>query len=155
MDDPHQQKSTIHNVVTGEVVSLSPEAIKMTMAGDANWRRGEAPPRGWERETPRYKATRDLHPPALARMGLETPWTSCNNEHTWQYAPGTVRDGEIVATTSWPHESFRPLNESAKRIHNFFSTATKSRMQLRPWADGRINIDDGMSFGEAEVKRSA
>jgi hypothetical protein len=136
---------TIHNLETGEVLDLDIFTANEKIARDPAWSREPPLPAGWDREMPLYQATRDLVPAALERMRLDTPWTSSSNPNVWQYADRPIAAGEEVETTAWPHDSFLPLNHSARAIHEFFTTRTKSRMQQSPWTARRIHLEDGLS----------
>jgi hypothetical protein len=105
------------------------------------------PPSGWEREVPRYKATRPVHASPNPRHRLETPFSSLSDHSVWQHAEQgqEVAAGEEVTTKSWPHPSFRALNFSAGRVLDFFNSRQRSRMALSPWRNGRIELDDGLS----------
>lgn len=114
----------------------------------------DSEPRGWRTEIPQYKATRDLRPPAFARMTTETPWSSSSEDDVWQYLQQgkVVRAGEVISSPHWPHPSFRPAgpidepaNYAAEKILSFFSTAMKSRLGLSPFRGDRIELDDGLS----------
>jgi hypothetical protein len=149
------QRSPIYNHVTGEVLRLTMADATHRIALDKSWSREPPPPPGWKRQTPQYRATRDLHPPALDRMRHDTPWASTMDENCWQYATGPIADGDLVQTTSWPHESFEPLNYAAKQILNFFNMREKSRMQLSPWLNGEVRLEtgtEGMSIPVPHVR---
>jgi hypothetical protein len=92
----------------------------------------------WDREIPRYRVTRAVHPSPRPRHAFEPPLSIIADNDCWQYATKPLAAGEIE-TTSWPHESFFALNESARRIHAFFSSRDKARMPTSPWLMGRIN----------------
>jgi hypothetical protein len=108
---------------------------------------GSAPPPGWERETPKYKATRNFHASPNPRHRLEPPFTFCWDDATWQYAEQgqEVAAGQEIWTTAWPHPSWRALNRSAEKVLDFFNSRQRSRMALSPWRNGRIELDDGLS----------
>jgi hypothetical protein len=100
---------------------------------------------GWEREIPRYRATRDLHPSPNSRMRHEPPFASMSDDGCWQQADRPVKAGEIIETKDWPHPSFRPMNRSAEAVMEFFNSALRSRMGLSPWRGDRIVLEDGFS----------
>src|SRR5712675_582092 len=104
----------------------------------------EAPP-GWERETPKYRATRDIQPAEKARFRSETPFAHSFDSNTWQYGYRPIQTGEIVETREWPHASFRPLNYSAAKVLDFFNTRMKSRLPRSPWEGDRLRLDDGLT----------
>jgi len=139
----HTQRCALYNHATGEVRHLTISEANNTIGFDKSWSRDRPPPKGWERQVPQYRATRDLHPPVLDRMGHDTPWASTMDEICWQYAPGPIRKGEVVETKSWPHESFEPINYAAKQILQFFNEREKSRMQLSPWFNGEVRLETG------------
>jgi hypothetical protein len=103
-----------------------------------------APPPGWEREVPRYRVTRDIHPSPNSRHRFEPPFASLSDSSVWQYAERDYKAGEIE-TRDWPHPSFRPLNYSAGKVLDFFNTRQKSRLPRSPWAGDRIRLDDGLT----------
>jgi hypothetical protein len=104
-----------------------------------------APPPGWERETPKYRAIRDLHPAAKARFRSEPPFAHCWDSSEWQYAIGDVKAGDVVETREWPHASFAPLNYAAKKVLEFFTSQQKSRLPRSPWFGDRIRLDSGLN----------
>jgi hypothetical protein len=61
------------------------------------------------------------------------------DDDCWQYALKPLASGETIETTSWPNQSFFPLNESARRIKAFFLMCEKAKMPLSPWFGDRIN----------------
>ena len=104
----------------------------------------EAPP-GWECETPKYRAVRDIHPAEKARFRFEPPFVTIFDSDIWQYASQPVKSGEIVETKEWPHPSFRPLNYSAGKVLDFFNSRIKSRLPRSPWHGDQIRLDDGLT----------
>jgi hypothetical protein len=107
------------------------------------------PPLGWEREIPKYRATRAVHPSPNKRFKLEKPFSSCSDNDCWQYAERSVAAGEVITTTAWPHQSFRPLNFAAEKVLAFFNGALRSRLTLSPWHAGAVRLDNGMSDAPA------
>jgi hypothetical protein len=103
------------------------------------------PPPGWECETPKYRATRDIQPAEKARFRFETPFAHSFDSNTWQYGSRSIQTGEIVETREWPHASFRPLNYSAAKVLDFFNTRMKSRLPRSPWEGNRLRLDDGLT----------
>jgi hypothetical protein len=97
-------------------------------------------------EVARYRATRDVHPPANSRHRFEPPFSSLSDPDVWQFADRPVKSGELIETKSWPHPSFFALNEAAERVLAFFNSAPKSRLGLSPWRGDRIVLEDGLSF---------
>ena len=96
-------------------------------------------------EVPRYRVTRDVHPSPNRRHRTETPFTSIADSDEWQFAERTHEAGEVIATTAWPHPSFSPQNDSARKVLDFFNSRMKSRMPRSPWRNGRVFLDDGSS----------
>jgi hypothetical protein len=102
-------------------------------------------PQGWQFEVPRYRATRDLKPATKNRFRFETPFASLADSSEWQYGERPFEAGEIIESQSWPHPSFFPLNDSARKVLEFFKTRQKSRLPLSPWRGGRIALDEGLT----------
>src|SRR5258707_1007119 len=102
------------------------------------------PTPGWEKEIPRYKATRDLKPSPNARHRLETPFASQSDNDVWQYAERPIAAGAEISTDCWPSSSMIGLNTAAREILEFFRNRQRSRMQLKPIRDGRVYLDDGL-----------
>ncbi len=108
------------------------------------------PPPGWDREVPRYKVTRPLKLAAEVRFQFEPPIATMDSD-VWQYwnGPGKLKRFAVVATRNWPHPSFEPLNESARRVHEWFLARNgRSPLPARPWVGDRIELvelDDGTS----------
>jgi hypothetical protein len=94
----------------------------------------------WDREVPRYRVTRAVHPSPKPRHATEPPFSIIADDNCWQYGTKPLAALETIDTTNWPHGSFVPLNESARRIKAFFfSTREKARMPASPWLRDRIN----------------
>jgi hypothetical protein len=107
------------------------------------------PPPGWERETPKYRASRDLRPAQKPRYRSETPFSGGSENDVWQYGERPVKASEIIETTEWPHASFRPLNYSAQKVWDFFNSAMKSRLTRSPWYGDAVRLDNGLSDAPA------
>jgi hypothetical protein len=103
------------------------------------------PPPGWEREVPKYRASRAVRPAEKTRFRLEPPFVTIFDSAVWQYGTREIKAGEIIETTDWPHPSFRPLNFSAGKVLDFFNSRVKSRLPRAPWAGDRIRLDDGLT----------
>jgi hypothetical protein len=105
------------------------------------------PSPGWEKEIPKYKATRAVHASPNARHRLEPPFASSSDNDCWQYAEQgqEVAAGTEISTKLWPHPSWRALNRSAEEVLSFFNSRQRSRMPISPWRNGRIELDDGLS----------
>ena len=104
-----------------------------------------APYPGWERETPRYRATRDVHPSPNSRHRFEVPFSSFSDPDVHQYSERPIKAGEEFSSRDWPHPSFHPLNYSAAKVLDFFNSRQKSRLALSPWAGDQIRLDDGLT----------
>jgi hypothetical protein len=102
-------------------------------------------PSNWQTETPRYRATRDVHPSSKSRHRFEPPFSTIWDSDVWQYAEKEIAAFEEIVTQSWPHPSFRPLNYSAGRVLDFFNSRMKSRLPRAPFRGNRIELDDGLS----------
>ena len=96
----------------------------------------------WERQMPRYKATRDLWP-AAPKMKHAPPIPHLSeSDDIWQYARQPISAGDLINTEFWPHPSFEPLNESARCVHEFFLAGIgKSWLPFRPFENGRVVLD--------------
>jgi hypothetical protein len=106
---------------------------------------GSPAPPGWERETPRYRASRDIQPATKARFRFEPPFSTIWDSEVWQYGAQPVKAGEEFESRDWPHPSFRPLNYSAGKVLDFFNSRMKSRLPRSPFAGDRIRLDDGLT----------
>jgi hypothetical protein len=104
-----------------------------------------APTEDWKHEVPRYRATRDVHPSPNSRHRFEPPFASLSDSSVWQFAERPIKARDEIETRSWPHESFWPLNEAAKRTLDFFNSRQKSRLGRSPWRVDRIVLDDGLT----------
>jgi hypothetical protein len=127
------------------VAEISRMASCGQIGAGRDWSSVKPPPPGWERETPKYRATRDLRPAERARYRLESPFGAVFNSEIWQYATREIKAGEIIETKEWPHPTFMPLNYGAERVLEFFNTRMKSRMTTSPWHGDGLRLDDGMS----------
>jgi hypothetical protein len=119
------------------------EAASMTAPQDPH--ASPLAPPGWERETPRYRAIRDIQPATKARFRFEPPFANLANSDEWQYGTRPIKAGEIIETPEWPHSSFRPLNYSAGKVLDFFNTQQKSRLPRSPWRGDRIVLVNGLT----------
>jgi hypothetical protein len=106
---------------------------------------GDAPLPGWERETPKYRVTRDIQPAEKARLRSEPPFAEVWDSDRWQYGTRILKAGEIIETREWPHASFRPLNHSAKMVLDFFRLQMKSRLPRSPFQGDRLRLDNGLT----------
>jgi hypothetical protein len=102
-------------------------------------------PANWEKELPRYRVVRAVHPSPKPRFRFEPPFSNILDSSEWQYAERDYRANEVIESTDWPHPSFVPLNYSARQVQQFFSTQMKSRMQRSPWAGGRTRLENGLT----------
>jgi hypothetical protein len=125
------------------------EASRLTGAGQVgagkDWSFVKPPPLNWERETPKFRATRDLHSALKERHRHEPPFGMTMDNDCWQYAPRAIKAGETIETKSWPHPSLYPLNYSAGKVLDFFNSRQKSRLPRSPWQGDRLVLDDGLS----------
>src|SRR6476469_208899 len=109
-------------------------------------------PQGWDREIPRYRASRDIEPAEKLRFRFETPFSQMADGDVWQYGHRPIERGEIIETPNWPHESFVALNYSAARVLEFFKIGPpKSRLPWRPWRGDRIELDDGCGPAQPRI----
>jgi hypothetical protein len=104
-----------------------------------------APPPGWERETPKWRASRAVYPSPNSRHKLESPFASLSDPDVHQFATRPINAGEEFSSREWPHPSFIPLNYSARKVLDFFTTRQKSRLGRSPWQGDRIVLDDGLT----------
>jgi hypothetical protein len=116
-----------------------------TIGANTEWSFHKPPLLNWEREIPKYRATRNLHPSPMARHRLEPPWGMTFDSDCWQHAERPVKANEIITSKAWPHPSFYPLNYGASRVLDFFNNRTKSRLARSPWFIDRIHLEDGLS----------
>jgi hypothetical protein len=147
--------ATIYHLDGRERTLDAREASRLVGAGtigaDTEWSFHKPPPLNWEREVPRYKATRDLRPAELARHRFEPPFGKVFSSDCWQYGERPIKAGEIIETKDWPHESFLPLNFGAERVLAYFNSRQKGRLTRSPWFVDRIRLEDGLT-GPVEVK---
>jgi hypothetical protein len=116
----------IYNVETGDSRTLPHGQAESIVRGSmGEWSFTKPLPAGWEKQIPKYRATRDLQPSPKERHRQESPFSSIQDDSVWQYGEGPVKAGEMIESTAWPHPSFQPLNDSAREIHRFFMSATK------------------------------
>jgi hypothetical protein len=144
--NPNGESRTLEANRAANEVRLDPTAWSFT----------KFPPPGWERETPKYRVTIQggVYPSPNSRFRLEPPFTSGSDNNVWQYAERAYKVGEIIETRHWPHASFHPLNYSAEKVLDFFSTRLKSRLTLSPWFGDSVRLGDGLS-GTAIVNPTA
>lgn len=136
----------------GKTQTLEPNAAAREVQNSRGaWSFTAPPPPGWEREIPKYRATRDIQPSPKSRFRFEPPFTSVFNSDAWQYGSEHVKAGQTVETKDWPHPSFHPLNYSAGKVLEFFNARLKSRLQNSPWFGSQIRLEDGLT-GRAVVE---
>lgn len=99
----------------------------------------------WQYVTPKYRVTRDLHPSPNSRHRFESPFTSMDDNDCWQFADRPLAARSEISTRHWPHPSMMPINESARRVHGYFTTHIKSRLPVSPFRGDRIHLDDGLT----------
>ena len=150
-----EKTTTIYHIDGRSQILDVNEAARLIGAGQVGagkgWGWHKPPPLNWEREGPRYKATRNLRPPEMARYRSEPPFSKVFDSDVWQYATRPIKAGEIIETKEWPHPSFLPLNYGAGKVLEFFNMRQKSRLPRSPWYVDRIRLDDGLS-GPVDVK---
>jgi hypothetical protein len=112
------------------------------------------PPQGWDREIPRYRASRDIEPAEKLRFRFETPFSQMADNDVWQYGHRPIERNEIFESKAWPHPSFLPLNDSAWRVLEFFNSRQKSRLPWSAWRRDLIVLDDGLT-GSMQPRISA
>ncbi|WP_213775435.1 hypothetical protein [Bradyrhizobium sp. dw_78] len=104
------------------------------------------PSLNWRHEIPKYRISRDTKPAPKERFRFEPPFSSSSESDVWQYGERIHKAGEAIETTEWPNPgTMTPLNFSAQRVLEFFTSRQKSRLQRSPWRDGQIHLDDGLS----------
>jgi hypothetical protein len=101
--------------------------------------RATAPPSApsaedWAREVPKYLATRPLEPAEEMFLRYQPP-RMVDSDHRWQYGHRPLKAGELITTGFWPHPSFRPINESGRRVLGFYNSHLKHGFGLR-WNRG-------------------
>lgn len=95
-------------------------------------------PKGWEKETPKYRATRTVHPAANSRHATEAPFAHIGDEAEWQHGDRKVNAGEEISTKEWPHRSFVGLNDSAKHVLDLLGEPSGFVLPTKPWRDGQV-----------------
>jgi hypothetical protein len=136
----------IYNTLSGEARAVPQvQAEHMARNSYGEWSLKKPRPPGWNKEIPKYRISIDLHPSPLARHRHETPIVFSTDSSLWQYCEKPVSAGEIVETTSWPHLSMQPLNDSAIAVRDYLRDHMKSRLPMSPWRNGRLWLDDGLS----------
>jgi hypothetical protein len=144
--------STIYHTTTGQPRTADYNFCVSTVQNSrGEWSFRPPLPAGWDLSIPKYRVTMDVIPAEKPRFRFEPPFTSISDNSVWQYAERPLAAGTEIETTSWPHATFLPINESAKAIHKFFRSAPKSRLPLSPWRDGRLHLDDGLTAPEVSV----
>jgi hypothetical protein len=136
----------LYNTITGES-RMFPQVQADHLARNSygEWTAAKALPAGWNRELPTYKVTRDLKPSPKQRFKFETPFSHQTDSDEYQYGERILKAGEVITTDKWPHASMMPLNETARRVLEFFGSHQKSRLPQTPWVGGRLRLDDGLS----------
>ncbi len=123
------------------------EASRIVRTMPNDWSLNAPDPIGWEKEKPRYRATRELYPAPKERMRTEPPISEMGDPNTWQYAENRVAEGEIVETDCWPHESMKGENFAGRKIVEHFNREMKSRLARSPVLGGIVVLQNG--FGSA------
>ncbi|MET3299685.1 hypothetical protein [Bradyrhizobium diazoefficiens] len=140
-------EAQIFNHKTGEARTMPQLQATQQTRMDRDWSFDPPAPKGWERETPLYRASQALRPAVRARYRMELPFSETGD--SWQYGTEPIKKGQIVATREWCHPSMQPLNYSAKQVHEFFTTRPRSRLPRSPWVGDRIRLEDGMGSAAA------
>jgi hypothetical protein len=102
-------------------------------------------PIGRDREAPKYRVVRAVHPSNNSRHRHEPPFAVCTDSDMWQYADRAIMAGEEIVTRAWPHSSFFPLNYSAQKVLDFFNSRPKSRLPLSPCYGDSVRLSDGLN----------
>lgn len=138
--------ATIYNESTGEARTIPHvQADHLVRNSRGEWSFTAPLPKGWDHEVPRYRTSMDLQPSQYARHRQEPPFTSSTDAHMWQYAERPIAAGQEIESPLWPHASMVPLNETAKRVLEFFKSSPKSRLTQSPWRNGRLYLETGLS----------
>ncbi len=95
-------------------------------------------PKGWEKETPKYRATKSVHPSHLARLADEPPVMLSSDDAEWQHGDRNVEAGEEIETKEWPHRSFVALNDSGKHILDLLNNRPVHVLPPKPWHGGQV-----------------
>lgn len=138
-------EATIYNSRTGETAIMPQMLATERTRLNRDWSFTPPAPRDWEKQTPRYRATRDLHPMTKPRLRTEPPLSSSSDIDAHQYASGPISKGDIVETKDWPHVSFQALNYAGERVLEFFNSSPKSRLPRSPWVGDRLRLENGLS----------
>ena len=115
------------------------------MGTPASTTAASAPPAGWDRETPKYRATRDLAPAFHLSVRFGPPRAGISAGGVWQYGHRRIKAGEVFESREWPHPSLQPLNESGRRVQQFFNSHPKNELPWRPWREDRVVLNDGLT----------
>jgi len=144
--------ATVYNTITGESRTVpTVQADHMARNSRGEWSYAKPLPPGWNKEVPRYRASISLRPSPKARHRLETPFSSIQENEIWQYGERPIAAGETIETTSWPHATMTPLNDSAKAVREFFTSRQKSRLPLKAMAE-RPPVPQRRTFRRAAVR---
>lgn len=109
----------------------------------------------WQYEIPRYRLIRDLKPAAKPRFRIEPPFSQQADADTWQYGEREYAANEQIETKSWPHPTMVGMNESGRRVVQFFNERQKSRLRVSPWCGDRLDLDDGFTGPAIKLQRLA
>jgi hypothetical protein len=141
--------ATIYHRDGGEKTVDVHEASRLvgtgTVGAGRDWSFVKPPPPGWEREIPKYRVTRDVHPAPKERFRYEPPFAMISDSDVWQYGTRVLKTGETIGSKEWPHPSFHPLNYTAEKVLDFFRTRQKSRLPQSPWQGDSVRLSDGLS----------
>jgi hypothetical protein len=125
----------------------------MTNAATFRAESSAEPPAGWASEEPRYRLRREIYPAERDRYRFERPFSEQGNMDSWQFGTQVLKAGQEISTREWPHPSFYPLNEIARRIHAYFMIAQRSRLARSPYDHGgKLRLSDGLSGTGPQIK---
>jgi hypothetical protein len=141
---------TIYNRAGASETLPADQARYQAYTSRGEWSLEPPPPPNWDRELPRWRATRSLKPSPNSRHRLEPPFTTIFSSDIWQFSEREIAAGDEFVSQSWPHPSLRPLNYSAEKVLSFFNSAMKSRLPRSPWHEGRVRLDNGLT-GPTEI----
>jgi hypothetical protein len=147
--------ATIYNRDGTSLTLPADQARNRTYFQPTEWSLTKPPPPNWEREVPRYRATRDLQPAQKSRFRSGPPFSETWQSDVWQYGERPHAASEIIETTNWPHASFAAKNYSAERVLAFFKSEMKSRLPTSPWFNGAVRLDNGITNAPAIVSPMA
>jgi len=100
------------SIIGGSVTIYSPDGGSLTLDAEqaryrvylnpGEWSFSPPPPPDWDREIPRYRATRDLHPSPNSRHRFESPFSTVMDPDVWQQSTAPIAAGETIETLECP-----------------------------------------------------